>query len=98
MILPDWIPKDPWDGWVEMRGKIRAPLTDRAKHLAIRMLNELREQGHDPGEVLDQSTLRCWRGLFPIVGKESRRDYDFIQHGSAWKIVHGVRVFVRNVQ
>lgn len=69
MKLPEWIPKEAWDGWVEVRNKMRAPLTERAIKMAISTLEQLREQGYEPGEVLDQSTFRCWRGLFPISGQ-----------------------------
>ncbi|MGA1554268.1 MAG: hypothetical protein ACO35I_09655, partial [Burkholderiaceae bacterium] len=33
--LPDWIPTDAWDGFVEMRVKIKKPMTDRAIKLAV---------------------------------------------------------------
>jgi uncharacterized protein YdaU (DUF1376 family) len=65
-ILPEWIPTESWDGYVEMRKKIRAPLTDRAARLALAELEKLKNQGYSPRGVLDQSVLNDWRGLFPI--------------------------------
>lgn len=62
--LPEWVPADAWDAFLETRVKIRAPMTDRAKTLAISELRKLRDQGHDPRAVLEQSVLRGWRGLF----------------------------------
>lgn len=62
--LPEWIPVDPWNGWLEMRTLQRKPPTDRAKALAVSKLEKLRAKGHDPGEVLDRSTLNGWTGLF----------------------------------
>jgi len=64
--LPGWIPVEPWQGWLEMRKAKRAPLTERAKKLAIEKLERLRKTGQDPGAILDQSTLRGWTGLFPL--------------------------------
>lgn len=64
--LPDWIDKAAWDGFVEMRKRIRAPMTGRAEKLAIAELERLANQGHDPTAVLDQSTRNSWKGLFPI--------------------------------
>jgi hypothetical protein len=64
--IPAWIPIEAWQGWVEMRSKIRKPATPRAIELAIGKLEKLRAEGHDPGEVLDQSVLHGWQGLFPI--------------------------------
>ncbi len=69
--LPDWINPESWDGFVEMRRKIKKPLTDRAMTLAIGKLEELRRQGQDPNKVLDQSTLHNWQGLFAV--KESTK-------------------------
>lgn len=67
--LPDWLPHDEWSAFVAMRVRLRAPLTDRAILLAIRELEKLRAQGHEPAAVLDQSTMNGWKGLFPITVK-----------------------------
>ena len=64
--VPSWVPVETWNGFVEMRRKIRAPLTEHAKELAVKKLEKLKGEGHEPGAVLDQSTLAGWRGLFPI--------------------------------
>jgi hypothetical protein len=63
--LPDWLPREPWDAWLEVRKKNRAPNTARALNLALRELERLRGQGHDPAEILETATMRGWRGLFP---------------------------------
>lgn len=65
-VIPDWIPTESWDGFVAMRKSTKNPLSDHGVKLAIRELEKLRRDGHDPGAVLDQSTLQNWRGLFPI--------------------------------
>lgn len=70
-VLPDWVPVEPWDGYCAMRKAIKKPLTDRAKVLAINNLDRLRNEGHDPARVLDQSTAASWQGLFAVKG-----DYD----------------------
>jgi len=64
--VPDWIPKTAWDGWIEMRRLKHAKPSPHAITLAIGELEKLRRDGHDPGAVLDQSTLKNWTGLFPI--------------------------------
>lgn len=63
---PEWVPEEAWKGFVEMRQRIRAPLTDRAKALAVRSLERLRDEGGDVGEILEQSIERGWRGLFGV--------------------------------
>jgi hypothetical protein len=64
--LPDWIPVDAWGGYLDMRKKIKRPMTDRAISLAIGTLDRLRVDGNDPGAVLDQSTMNAWQGLFAV--------------------------------
>jgi len=62
--LPDWLPAEPWEAWVDMRKRIRKPLTPRAEKLAVTHLAKLRDLGHDPAVVLDQSTMGNWTGLY----------------------------------
>jgi len=64
--LPEWVPPTAWNDWLEVRRKLRAPNTARALELAIRELDKLRAAGQPPAEVLEQSTARGWRGLFPL--------------------------------
>ena len=40
--------------------------------VAVRELEKLRLQGQDVGTVLDQSTMRGWKGLFPVKGEVVR--------------------------
>lgn len=55
-----------WDAWIEMRRKARKVPTERAVKLAIAKLAKLRDAGHEPNDVLDQSTMNGWTGLFEI--------------------------------
>lgn len=64
--LPDWIPRDAWDGWIAMRKQKRIPTTDRARAQAIKMLTALRDQGENLEHVLGQSEFQGWAGLFPV--------------------------------
>ena len=73
-VPPRWVPAEPWDAFVEMRRETGHKLTDRAKRLAIAELERLRDAGEDPGAVLDQSTLKAWRGLFAVTRPRWRTD------------------------
>lgn len=64
--LPDWIPDRAWRDYEEMRQRIRKPMTDRARELAVRQLADLRVRGHPPEAVLQQSIFNSWQGLFEI--------------------------------
>lgn len=63
--LPDWVPVDAWKAFLEMRTKIRKAPTDRAVELAVAKLGRLRDDGHDPKAVLEQSVMNSWQDLFP---------------------------------
>lgn len=66
---PDWVPLDAWNAYVEMRIKVRKPMTDYAKSLAVRTLAELANQGCDPIAVLENSVQNSWLGLFAVKKK-----------------------------
>ncbi|HLW51266.1 MAG TPA: hypothetical protein VKW06_00355 [Candidatus Angelobacter sp.] len=70
-VLPDWIPQESWDGFEEMRKKIRKPMTDRARGMVITELFKLKNRGHPAGEVLDQSTRNCWQDVYELKEKRS---------------------------
>ncbi len=62
--IPEWIPKDPWNGFVEMRKRIKKPMTDRAMQLCVVELQRYRSQGHNVGELLDLATKNSWQGIY----------------------------------
>ncbi|UMM63166.1 helix-turn-helix domain-containing protein [Aristophania vespae] len=64
MKLPDWLPLDAWNGWLEMRKRKKTPLTPRAIELTLRKLSEFQKQGYNVGSILDTSTERGWTGVF----------------------------------
>lgn len=66
VALPDWLPLENWRAWLEVRQRVKAPNTVRALKLALGDLERLRAAGADPAAVLDQSTKRGWRALFPL--------------------------------
>ncbi len=66
--LPDWMPAEPWANFVAMRrakGK-RSPFTVAAAKMVVAELGSLREQGHDAADVLNQSLINGWSGVFAI--------------------------------
>ena len=73
--IPDWIPVDAWNDFVDSRKKLRKPLTQGAIKLAISTLSKLKSEGNDPKEVIEQSILSGYSGLFPVNnGKQSNTD------------------------
>jgi len=70
-IIPNWIEKDNWKEFIEMRKKMKSQPTDRAKELLIKDLEKLKNQGFNPNEVIEQSIKNGWKGLFPLKGGQS---------------------------
>jgi hypothetical protein len=68
--LPDWIELGDWRDYEAMRKSIRKPMTDRARKLAVAKLEQLRAAGESPADVLRQSILHSWQGLFPVKPTE----------------------------
>ncbi len=71
--LPEWVPLPEWGAFVEMRAAMKRPLTPTAARLTIRKLEQLKGEGNAPADVLNQSTMNSWLGLFEIkAGDEGR--------------------------
>lgn len=62
----DVVPVAVWLAFVEMRKKMRKPLTERAGELIRNKLRQLQQAGEDPIEVLEQSTMNSWAGVFSV--------------------------------
>lgn len=67
--IPDWLDKEAWVAFLEMRKKIRSPPTHRACRLLIAELTKLSQSGYDPVAVLDQSIVNSWKDVYPIKNK-----------------------------
>ena len=77
---------DEWRGFVEMRKRIKAPLTDRAATMLLSNLEKLAPNDIEKQRlILDQSTYKCWKGVFELkddyTPKESEPTKRFIQTG-----------------
>lgn len=68
-VLPDWIPEDAWNAYLEMRKKAKKAPTDRAKELVVKELAKLRDAGENVAAVLDQSTMRVWTDVYAVKNK-----------------------------
>jgi hypothetical protein len=64
------VPVGVWLEFVEMRKKIRRPMTPKAAELIHRKLAKLKSEGNDPVEVVEQSIRNSWQDVFAV--KEER--------------------------
>jgi hypothetical protein len=64
--LPDWLDKELWNRFVEFRKEIKKPLTHFACLLNIKRLENFKNIGHSPKDVIEQSIANGWQGLFGL--------------------------------
>lgn len=76
--LPDWVPEEPWSGFIEMRQKKRNNPTDRAKQLLVDELQRLRDAGNDPAAVIDLATRNGWLSFYPPKGGPKNATPQFV--------------------
>lgn len=67
--IPEWIPPDLWQVWIEHRDAFGKPLTPAAHNHTVRTLESLKATGEDPVACLKQSIARGWRGVFQLADK-----------------------------
>lgn len=65
-VFPDWLDKKLWSEFKKYRQNGKGKFTPFAQELAIKKLEKFRAAGHDPSEVIKQSILHGWSGLFEI--------------------------------
>ncbi len=70
--LPDWLNKETWDAFLEMRKGKKATPTPHAIVLLINELEKFKLAGDDPNEVLNRSIMNGWKGVFPLNKQEAR--------------------------
>ena len=78
--IPDWLDAEVWESFVAFRKGKKAAPSDLAITLMFKNLDKLRKGGHDPVEVIEQSIMNNWTGVFPIKnfenGKTEVKDYN----------------------
>lgn len=65
--------QEAWDGWIEMRKKIRKPPTKRAEDMAVKKLRQLTNGDIELAiKILDKSTLNNWQDVFSLREEEKK--------------------------
>lgn len=68
-IIPPWVPKEAWEGYVEIRGKSKYPIkTEHQVTLLLNRLKKFKDQGHDIEEIIHRATESEWRTFYPPSG------------------------------
>ena len=72
VVFPDWLDKELWKEYKKYRGNGKSKLTPYAEQLAIKKLEKLKNAGDDPSDVIKQSMICGWAGLFPIKSQSNQ--------------------------
>lgn len=70
--IPDVRVKQAVDEFLEYRKNIRKPMTDKALELMVKKLKEMTGNPEEQIEILNQSIMNGWQGIFPL--SEKKRD------------------------
>ena len=62
--LPEWLPIEAWNGYADMRRRIRKPMTPRAQKLVLDSLGIMRVKGVNICAALDNSTRNSWVDVY----------------------------------
>ena len=86
-----------WNGFCEMRKKIKKPLTDRAAKMILNELERLAPgDNHTKGLILDQSVKRCWQDVYPLKGDKSAGGIDEVKQLPSYDIALAERMMEEN--
>lgn len=69
IAIPDVRVKQAVDDFLEYRKNIRKPMTDKALELMVKKLKEMTGNPEEQIEILNQSIMNGWQGIFPLSEK-----------------------------
>lgn len=87
--LPDWLDREAWSAFLEMRRKKRKPMTPRAQTLIFGKLDKWRAKGHDPTAILDASTVNAWTDLYESKDEANGRSERAPKQSAHAKFIEG---------
>lgn len=70
--IPHGVEPDLWAEFIKVRKKLKAAPTDHAVKLIADQLELLRLEGHSPNDVIKQSIVNGWKGVFPIKHQHTK--------------------------
>lgn len=82
--IPDWLPDSAWKDLCDYRSTGKGKFTDKAKQLAIGKLKTFMNDGNDPTEVINQTIMNGWSGLFAIKGENNANNQGRTAKPNSW--------------
>lgn len=77
IILPECIDEKLWKEWKAYRKEIKKPLSESTEKKQINLLIDLHKKGNDISDIINQSILNGWQGLFEVKTSKSKFDDDY---------------------
>jgi hypothetical protein len=62
------------DSFVEMRKKIKSPLTEKGMQLALNKLKKLSTNETTQIEIINEAVLKCWKSFYPLKEEQKNRN------------------------
>ena len=74
--LPDWVDKETWDSFCNMRLE-KGLFTEESKKGIIRRLKKFMDDGEDIKAILENSIIHSWSGIFSMKNKGANHGKNF---------------------
>ena len=68
-ILPNWLPNELWQSFIEHRKSFKPKMTHHAEKLNLNKLISFHEQGYDCEEIVNKTIANGWKGFFKPKNK-----------------------------
>lgn len=83
-VVPEYLQPE-WDAYIEMRKRIRKPLTPYAARLAFDKLQGLTSNQDKQKQILNQSIMNGWQGLFELNQQYANQMQGSDRSGGSWQ-------------
>ena len=63
-VLPEWVDRELWEAFLEVRKKIKKPPTEKAKELLIKKLERFKNKGYNIQELMQNAIEGSWQSFY----------------------------------
>jgi phage replication O-like protein O len=75
--IPDWIDLKIWNGFIEVREAKKAVNSEQAIKVILGKLECWKNEGHDPNEIIQNSIVNSWKGVFKPSAQSGNNKHNF---------------------
>ena len=68
--IPAWVDPEAWQEYLDMRRRIKKPMTTRSYRDRLAELTEIRAAGYDVTYCIDSATNGCWQKFYAVERQE----------------------------